>query len=362
MSRIVKLTYFLLTLFYIQHASAQVHDFDSLVNNNDSFRTVAKNIGDTLDLFNETKPLEVVFYSDFKNLVKNKNKEEYQDATFSVMFNDTVQVTREIKIRPRGNMRKGACFMPPLKLNFPKKDAYIKQLELFDKLKMVLDCKRSDLYEQYLLSEYYTYKILNIITDYSLRVRLLKVTYIDRSVRFKDITRYAFIIESIEQLNARLNTIQIETKNIRDIRTNHKVLAEGYLFQYLIGNTDWSIPALHNVYLIKSNDPTKPAPYVIPYDFDYAGIINTNYAIPDENLGTKSVRERVYRGVCLTVNELQNARQLVQDKKQQILDLYEHDIYLTKYYKNSSIAYINQFFDIIENDNAFRREIELACR
>lgn len=362
MFRIAKPASFLLAFFYLQNASAQVHDFDSLVSSDDDFRAIAKNIGDTLDLFNEAKPLEVVFYSDFKNLVKNKNKEEYQDATFRVMFNDTVQVTRNLKIRPRGNMRKGACFMPPLKLNFPKKDAYIKQLELFDKLKMVLDCKRSDLYEQYLLSEYYAYKILNIITEYSLRVRLLRVTYIDRSGRFKDITRYAFIIESIEQLNARLNTIQIETKSIRDVRTNHKVLVEGYLFQYLIGNTDWSIPTLHNIYLVKSKDPTKPSPYVIPYDFDYAGIVNTNYAIPNEDLGTKSVRERVYRGVCLTVNELQNARQVVLDKKKQIHSLYEQDIYLTKYYKNTSMAYINQFFDIIENDNAFRREIARACR
>jgi hypothetical protein len=341
---------------------AQIHDFDSLINSNNEFRAIAKNISDTLDLFNETTPLEVIFESDFKNLIKNKNKEEYQDAVFKIMFNDTVRVARELKIKPRGNMRKGACFMPPLKLNFPKKDAYIKQLELFDKLKMVLDCKRSDLYEQYLLSEYYAYKIHNIITNYSLRVRLLKVTYIDKSERYKDITRFAFIIESIEQLNARLNTIQIEMKGIRDIRTNHKVLAESYLFQYLIGNTDWSISALHNIYLLKSNDPTKQFPYVIPYDFDYAGIVNTNYAIPDENLGTKSVRERIYRGVCLTSLELENARKTVLEKKQSILDLYEKDIYLTKYYKNSSIDYINQFFDIIESDGAFKREIESTCR
>jgi len=76
-------------------------------------------------------------------------------------------------------------------------------------------------------------------------------------------------------------------------------LALVYIFQFLMGNTDWSIPAGHNIKMIKSKKPLDQLPYVIPYDFDNAGIVNANYAAPDETLPIKSVRERLYRGFCL---------------------------------------------------------------
>ena len=151
---------FLAAIFSDVHA--QIHDYDSLVATNEAFNDISSSMYDTLDLFNSDKPLIVTIQSDFKNLVKKKYKEEYQDAEFTLMLNDSVQVTRDIKIKARGNMRKSSCLIPPLKLNFPKKKAFIKQMESFDKIKMVLDCKRGETYEQYLLLEYFAYKIQNI--------------------------------------------------------------------------------------------------------------------------------------------------------------------------------------------------------
>ena len=259
-------------------------------------------------------------------------------------------------------MRKSTCMIPPLKLNFPKKKAFVKQMEAFDKIKMVLDCKRGDIYEQYLLLEYYAYKIQNTINDYSLRVRLMHVNYIDVSGKFKNITRYAFIIESVDQLAARQNAMRIETKSIPDNLTDVKTLIDAYLFQYLIGNTDWSIPAMHNIYLIKSKDFSYPKPYVIPFDFDYAGIVNTMYAIPDEKLGIDGVRERVYRGVCISENKVIMAKDRLLAKKQQIYTLLNNDSLLNKSNKRNTITYIDEFFTILESKNAFKRNILDSCR
>lgn len=354
--------FLILTLLPLNTLNAQIYDFDSLVRYNDSFKSIATSISDTIDLFNDNKVLHVTLESDFKTLRKRKYKEEYQKAIFRMMYNDTVQVTRSIKIRARGIYRKSASFIPPIKLNFKKKDAFIKQLKNFDKLKMVLDYKWGNIYEQYLLSEYYAYRIYNIITDYSLRVRLLKVTYIDTSERLKAVTRYAFIIEDIDQLATRHNAVRIETKSFREIRTNLPVLMDVYLFQYLIGNTDWSILAMHNVYLIKSLDFNDPKPYVVPYDFDYAGIVDTNYAIPDERLGTKSVRERVYRGYCLPETIAKTSREKFIRCKGQIYDLYTNDTLLSKYVKNKTINYLDEFYDIIENERLFKRYFIDGCR
>ena len=353
---------FILSIFLINPLHGQIHDFDSLVTNNDSFKKIAAAIGDTLDLFNNDETLIVTLETDFKNLRKGKYKEEYQDAIFRMMYNDTVQITRNITIRARGIMRKRICHIPPIKLNFSKKDAFIKQLEDFDKLKIVLDCKSGNIYEQYLLSEYYAYKIQNIITNYSLRARLLKAKYIDTSGKSKDITRYAFILEDIDQLAARHNAMRIETKSIRDNQTNLPVLMDSYLFQYLIGNTDWSILAMHNIYLLKSLNPLDPNPYVIPYDFDYAGIVDTNYAVPDEQLGTKSVRERVYRGYCLPIELVKNSAKKFIQNKEKIYAIYQNETLLNKSTKGKTIRYLDEFYEIIENENLLKRHIIESCR
>ena len=87
--------------------------------------------------------------------------------------------------------------------------------------------------------------------------------------------------------------------------THSPTLGNGYLFQYSIGNTDRSIPGRHNIQMVKSKDSTISKPFVIPYDFDYAGIVNTSYAVPDKNLGIESVTERV----CMpetTIKKLRN--------------------------------------------------------
>lgn len=352
----------LLLFLFSGTAKAQIHDFDSLIKHNEGFEKIAKIIGDTTDIFNDNKILDVTLESDFKNLVKRKFKDEYQGALFKIMFNDTIKVSREIKIKPRGNNRKSTCSFPPLKLNFPKKDAYIKQIQDFDKIKMVLDCKRGSMYEQYLFSEYYAYKLQNIITDYSLRVRLIRVRYVDTSGKFKESTRFAFLIEDIDQLAQRHNAIRIETKSIRDQKMEIKILTDAYLFQYLIGNTDWSIPGMHNIYLIKSADPTLQKPYVIPYDFDYAGIVNTTYAVPDEHLGTQSVRERVYRGVCLPeAYLLKSAEQIVQ-KKEKMYAIYENETLLSKTNKRNTLKYLDDFFEILESERSFKRKIIEGCR
>ena len=227
---------------------------------------------------------------------------------------------------------------------------------------MVLDCKRGKIYEQYLLSEYMVYKALNILTDYSFRVRLIHVTYVDTSEKYKTAIRYAFLIENKEQMAERLNAIPIDNKNVRDKYTDVPLLVNAYLFQYMIGNTDWSIPARHNIQLIKSLDPTVSKPFVIPYDFDYAGIINTSYAVPDENLGIENVRERVYRGVCMNEASIKKGVKNFIDNKERIYALYENSGLLDKNNKRSTLSYLGAFFSIIENENSLKRNILDACR
>ena len=76
------------------------------------------------------------------------------------------------------------------------------------------------------------------------------------------------------------------------------------LFEYMIGNTDMSIWALHNVRLIQKPNRTLIA---VPYDFDLSGLVHAPYATPDRRLGLRSVVDRMYRGPCRSADEFDAA-------------------------------------------------------
>lgn len=360
--------FFLIILFFCLVAEdhlgsikAQTLDFDSLMLHDDAFNKKMISDFKEMDIFDDDKIMRLSIASDFKNLIKRKYKGEYQPALLKYHVNDTVVATRNIEIKPRGNMRRQVCHYPPLKLNFPKKTAFLNQIHDFDKLKMVVNCKRSSQTMQYLLSEYFAYKIYNLITDYSFRVRLVEISYIDTGGKFRPGTGYSYFIENIEQLADRLDAIPSELKNIKDTYTDQGNLANIYLFQFLIGNTDWSIPARHNIAMINPIDPQIQKPYPIPYDFDYSGIVNANYAVPDENLGIESVTVRVYRGVCIEEQYITATIQRFIKTKEEIYQLYDSPL-LDKRNANSSLKYLEEFYQIIENDRSAERYILGSCR
>jgi hypothetical protein len=247
-------------------------------------------------------------------------------------------------------------------LNFPKEKALTRQIEEFNKIKLVSDCKRGDVYEQYLLSEYMIYKMLNIITDFSFKVRLIRVTYIDTGEKYKPDTKYAFIIENKKQMAERLDAMAIELKSIRDQYMEKSTLINTYIFEYLIGNTDWSIPASHNIEFLKSKDAVQTEPFVVPYDFDLAGIVNADYAFPNPELGIKSVRDRLYMGMCLPESDMEKGLQVYLEKKDEIYALYQNTELLSVENKRNSIMYLNEFYSIIQNKDKLDQNILSACK
>lgn len=61
------------------------------------------------------------------------------------------------------------------------------------------------------------------------------------------------------------------------------------LREFINGNTDWQVADQQNLKLIKLLDFNEPAPYVVPYDFDYTGMVNATYAIPADVLGSERI-------------------------------------------------------------------------
>jgi len=166
----------------------------------------------------------------------------------------------------------------------------------YKSLKLVSHCAEDEMAEQNLLKEYLAYKIYNEITDRSFRVQLLKINYVNSEDGSDYGQKYAFLIESTKELGARLEAEKIEqfSISIKDVQSQYA--QELALFQYLIGNTDWQIPFMHNVKIFKSTD--QPNPVVVPYDFDCSGFVNTDYARLNPDFQQKEVRQRIYMGLA----------------------------------------------------------------
>jgi hypothetical protein len=350
-------------LFLTESSVFAQHDFDSLYKHKTSFKQQFKAHEDTIDFYSNDELLEFSLEANFKDIAKNKYDDSYRDAILNYQLNDTVSVTRHLKIKPRGKSRKNICYYPPLKINFKKKELKLDQLKNFDKIKLVGACKNGKQYEQYVLSEYYIYKSYEQLTKYSFKTRLLRIKYIDTGRRKpKSKTRIAFVIEPVDLLTQRLDAIEIEVKRIHPDLTNYELINTLSVFQYMIGNTDFSIPGLHNTKLIKSKDPNIFAPVAIPYDFDYTGIIDAHYAIPSDVLHIESVTERLFRGFCRTEEEFKKTFDLFNIKKESIYNLYETSPYLDKRVKKKTISYLDSFYNTINNDQEIQREFLDACR
>jgi hypothetical protein len=299
---------------------------------------------------------------DMKKFVKTKHKGEYQKAEFSIHNLDNSIVEKEIRLRARGITRRSICYFPPIKLNFKETAFENDTLNDINSLKLVTHCKNSDLYEQYLLKEFLIYRMYNLLTDNSFRVKLLHIDYIDSEDKMKPLTKYGFVIESNNHLAERLQGIRINKEGVNTWDTDRYLISLLDIFQYMIGNTDWSIPPLHNIRLVKPSVPYSNI-LAIPYDFDYSGMVNTVYAIPDENLGTETVRTRVYRGYCLPSDDhYQRLFNVFLEKKQAMFSLVEDFELLDKKSRKEMLDYLEEFYTIIENPRMAERNIIDVCR
>jgi len=337
-------------------------DFDSLYQHNSEFKSKVDGLSNQLSIFDKEKTLNVTIQSDFKSFIKNKNKDEYQPAVFRVIVSDSIVVTRNIKIKARGNFRRKTCYYPPIMLNFKKKDMLMDELQQFDKMKLVGTCRKNQLYSQMLINEYLIYKAYNLLTENSFRVRLLNVTYIDESGKIKPRTVPSFIIEPAKEMAERLDASEYRNEGITDGLINKAASDRLAIFQYMIGNTDWSVSGLHNVKLLAIKTSSEGGFFPVGYDFDYCGLVNAPYAQPPEMLGINSVRERLFRGFCRTEDEYQKALEEFLIKQDEILDLWEGPLLPEGKYKNSCLDYLNEFFVTMQDNSLFRKEFINKCR
>ncbi len=344
----------LLSAFFIQPASGQV---DTVPNPYAAIDTHNVNIR----LFESDELIEIALRFDITYYRKKKPDVEYLPAVLTYYTGKADSVNKNIKLRARGEMRRMYCDFPPISLNFKLKDSVSTEFDGIDKLKLVTYCKLG--YEEYVLKEFLIYKLYNVLTDNSLRVRLVRVKYINTAKEKKPIVQYGFVIEPVKMLEKRMNAIEIKTPTLTQKHIRPDLMDRFAIFNYMVGNTDWSVPNMHNVLVLaQPGQLLSGLATIVPFDFDYSGLVNADYAVPFETLPIESVRDRLYMGICRSEEVYKNDLKQFVEKKEEFYKVINDFPYLKERTKKEIIVYLGGFFSGFDKRSSIVYKILNECK
>lgn len=316
-------------------------------------------------LFDDDSVIEVRLSGPLRTLARDKKSAKRVEYPFLLSVDGT---DIPVDVRVRGKSRTIVCGFPPLRLRFPAEGTSQTVFAGQNRLKLVTHCKSNrTTSENNTLEEYTAYRIFNLISNTGYRVRLLRIQYEDTDGRLKHLDRpyFGFLIESDRELAARIGGEVSTIVGVPYSRLNDAQTAVVYVFQYLIGNTDWSFVSAdgedkccHNVHLIERNGGLYP----IPYDFDFSGLVNASYAKPNSTVGKSRVTQRVYRGYCkIPIERIASALEKIMALREPIMTLVEQSPVAGNDDTDSRVSYIGRFFEEAEDSAKLLKQFDGDC-
>jgi hypothetical protein len=264
-----------------------------------------------------------------------------------------------VSLATRGHFRnsRSNCAFPPLRVVFDSGGTKHTLFAGQKALKLGTHCIDSNLYEQYVLREYLAARSHTLVTPLSIRPRLARVRYVDARDSTRVVERYGIFFESERELGDRLGGKVITARGGRygDVADSSAALLG--LWEYFIGNTDFSMGALHNVRLVS----TDRGVMAVPYDFDFSGLVDTRYAAPSVQLPIRNVRQRLYRGPCLSEAQVTDAVARLAARRGAIRALYDSLTALDRGYARNALSYMDDFYDQAKDPRQFARDLRGTC-
>jgi hypothetical protein len=313
--------------------------------------------GQELSLFGSDEVLNISIYFDLGAFLKKANKTDSFTGEMIFSPGEADSIHKPIKLKYRGILRGELCSFPPIEINFTK-PLYADSGKI-RKLKLVTHCEPSSITDDYVIREYLVYKLFNAMTDTSLRVRLVKVNYIDNKNNKKTIIKYGILIEPVEMLAKRTNTLVIKTTNLNQNLMVPKIMDRLAIFNYMVANWDWSVAGQHNVKILKPlTFDAEGLGIVLPYDFDLTGVVNADYAIPPPDMTIVNVRERIYTGLCRTKEVYMYGLREFINSREKIYSAVSVCPQLSQRSKKDITMYLDSFFDQLEKPKDQQRLFE----
>lgn len=305
-------------------------------------------------LFSDQTPLEIKLGYSNKDMNRKTNDSTFIDTTLEFLQNEKWS-SLQVNLRARGNFRRNECYFPPIKMKI-KKDQY--QGTIFDgnkTMKLVLPCKLESENNDNILQEYIAYKIYERISPFHFKTRRVNIDFSEP--KGKNIKKFAlkgFLIEDDKRV-AKRHEGKVFERYVHPMAMQHLTSVQNAFFQYLLGNTDFSVAYQHNGKLLYVNKEIIP----LPYDFDMTGWVNPSYATVNTTLGINSVQDRKYRGFKREQQYFDEVRQQFLDQKADLMKMissFEGEFSNQSEYENM-FEFLKSFYDVLEDDSKFQKSI-----
>lgn len=326
--------------------------------------------GETTPLFSDAAVLKAVLTAPLMQAYEQREQEVrlWLPGQWSYLDDNGEAVRLEVSIRGRGNFRRVNCQLMPLQLNFKKKQVKGTLFDGQNKLKLVAPCQHGAKSQEDLVLEYLAYRMLEVLTERSFGTRLVRLSYVDSDEKKDSWTDLVFLLEDDADVGKRLDLDRARVASNAFEELDLRAAALVDLFQFMIANHDYSLLqgpdgsyCCHNVAIFTSEEmPDQRIP--IPYDFDMSGLVDAPYASPPDYLPIRLVRTRYYRGLCQPPEILQETIAHFRSKRGEIMDLFNDTEELGRLKKSSTLRYLQQFFDILDDESATKEQIIDRCR
>lgn len=259
----------------------------------------------------------------------------------------------ELSVRGLTRSRKEICPFPPLRVEFTEKPAADSLFKGQRRLKLVTHCRPAEDFQQHILLEYAAYRLHSALTPESFEVRLALIDYV-RDDGSAITSRVGFFIEDVDDVAWRNEQKRLrDTNSVSVSQLDSISAARVALFQYMIGNLDWSVIAAHsgedcchNSRLMgKRGEMMGLVP--VPYDFDFSGLVDAPYAVPPDGIRVRNVRVRHYRGFCQHNEEAQAVAADMLAHRASLLAILDETPLLNQETMQQGTRFLNDFFDQI---------------
>jgi hypothetical protein len=327
-------------------------------------------------LFVDEAPLKIVITAPFAALVRAApTSTNPYPATLSVTDGQGPPQSLPIELSARGHFRSTAkaCVFPPHLLKFDKASAHGTLFSGQHKLKLTTYCRPQADYAQHIVLEYLAYRLFNLMTPMSFRVRAADVTY-RNSETDVGVTRFGFLVEDIDDLAERNDAERLKAAShqVAATQLDAHATARAALFEYLISNFDWEFLAgpagtdcCHNSRLVAARDATPAnASHVtpVPYDYDMSGLVDSPYATPPESIPVDRITDRFYRGYCVANGEIGTAADEYRAHRGEVMALINGEARLDAAFRAKTDRFIDGFFAVLDDPARLQREIIKRCR
>lgn len=318
-------------------------------------------------LFRSTDPVEITFTTSLKQLIKERDSLKLNPHPAIMTYKDSAgkEVNIPVTLRARGHFRRQArnCDFPPVSWETKRGDVNNTLFQGLTKMKITTNCRpgNSD-YEQYIIGEYAVYRMYQAISPLHFRTRLAHITYKDSAgpKSNADVVSWAFFIEDDGEMLRQNKLAALKQTGALFDDVEQKQLMTTMLFEYMIGNTDASIAALHNIVIARDSLTQNLMP--VAFDFDWSGVINPRYAFPDPKLKIKRVTERLHRGPCKPLAEWKPVFAHFLSKRAAVDSIYASIPQMNPARAKDAKSFLDDFWKTISDDRRAKYEIVEECQ